>query len=242
MKIQKAFKFRLNTNKKDTRWLLQFAGACSFVWNKCLYISKKVLEQKQKIMYYNETSFRLTLWKKSAEYNFLKDCHSQVLQQSLKILEKAFTDCFDKKQPLKKFLRFKKKFQSTIFSFFQGFKIENNQVHLSKIGLFSFRKFSCIANSKAAFLHKISTNTSKSHAMIVIEDWRVRNLIKSAKGTEEKHGNNIKAKFGLHKSAQGQDWFEFRKRLEYKQLWSCSDLLAVNLRNTSRICFSCNYI
>ena len=139
MKIQKAFKFRLNTKKKDTSKLFQFAGACRFVWNKCLYINKKALEQKQKIMYYNETSFWLTLWKQSAEYSFLKDCHSQPLQQSLKCLEKAFKDCFDKKQPLKKFPRFKKKYQSTSFKYPQGFKIENNQVYTLQMKVLVFK-------------------------------------------------------------------------------------------------------
>ena len=99
-----------------------------------------------------------------------------------------------------------------------------------------------IANSRADFLHKTSTSISKNHAMIAIEDLDVRNLRKSAKGTQEKHGKNVKAKSGLKKSILDQGWSEFRRQLEYKQLWSGGDVLAVNPRNTSRTCLSCNHI
>ena len=99
-----------------------------------------------------------------------------------------------------------------------------------------------IANSRAEFLHKASTNISKNHAMIVIEDLDVRNMSKSAKGTQEKHGKNVKAKSGLNKSILDQSWSEFRRQLEYKQLWSGGDVLAINPRNTSRTCLSCSHV
>jgi putative transposase len=341
MKIQKAFKFRLNTKRKDTSKLFQFAGCCRFVWNKCLASNKLAVKNKQKIAYYQETSFWLTLWKQSEEYKFLKDCHSQPLQQSLKSLGRAFKDCFDKKQPLKKFPRFKNKYKSSSFTFPQGFKINNNQVYLPKLGWFSFRKHrsiqgnpknvtisyksghwyisiqteqtvatpihqsktmvgidvgianfatlstgevikplnqfrkletklareqrtlarrkklsngwknqktkiqrlhAFIANSKSDFLHKASTNISKNHAMIVLEDLKVRNLSKSAKGTADNHGKNVKAKSGLNKSILDQGWGMFRQMLEYKQRWSGGDVLAINPRNTSRTCLSCSHV
>ena len=61
MKIQKAFKFRLNTKHKDTSKLFQFANCCRFVWNKCLASNKLAVENKQKIAFYEEASFWLTL-------------------------------------------------------------------------------------------------------------------------------------------------------------------------------------
>lgn len=60
------------------------------------------LESKQGILWYNELAYWLTLWKRSKEYAFLKECPSQVLQQKLRDLERAFRDCFDRKQPLKR--------------------------------------------------------------------------------------------------------------------------------------------
>ena len=53
--------------------------------------------------------------------------------------------------------------------------------------------------------------------MIVIEDLKVSNMSKSAKGTTERHGRNVKAKSGLNRSILEQGWYEMRRQLEYKQ-------------------------
>ena len=52
--------------------------------------------------------------------------------------------------------------------------------------------------------------------MIVIEDLKVSNMSKSAKGTTERHGRNAKAKSGLNRSILEQGWYEMRRQLEYK--------------------------
>ncbi len=57
-----------------------------------------------------------------------------------------------------------------------------------------------IANIRHDYLHKVSTTLSKNHAMIVVEDLKVANMSKSAKGTIENNGKNVKAKSGLNKS------------------------------------------
>ncbi|HCV4054169.1 TPA: transposase, partial [Shigella sonnei] len=73
-----------------------------------------------------------------------------------------------------------------------------------------------IANIRRDYLHKVTTTISKNHAMIVIEDLKVSNMSKSAKGTAEQHGRNVRAKSGLNRSILDQGWFEFRRQLEYK--------------------------
>lgn len=55
--------------------------------------------------------------------------------------------------------------------------------------------------------------------MIAIEDLKVSNMSKSAKGTAEQHGRNVKAKSGLNRAILDQGWHEMRRQLEYKQLW-----------------------
>ena len=67
------------------------------------------LEHKQALLWYPEMAFWLTLWKSSDEYGFLRDCHSQVLQQSMMHLERAFKDAFDKEQLNKLLPRFKRR-------------------------------------------------------------------------------------------------------------------------------------
>ena len=98
------------------------------------------LEKSQPILWYNEMAFWLTVWKRSEEYGFLKECPSQVLQQKLKDLERAFKDCFDKSQPLKRTPVFKKRGLNDGIRFPQGFKIDNRRIFLPKIGWIGFHK------------------------------------------------------------------------------------------------------
>lgn len=99
-----------------------------------------------------------------------------------------------------------------------------------------------IANVRKDFLHKTTTAISKNHAMVCIEELQVRNMSKSAAGTGEALGRNVKAKSGLNKSILDQGWFEFRRQLEYKQVWLGGDVLAVPPRNTSRTCPACGHL
>jgi transposase len=50
-----------------------------------------------------------------------------------------------------------------------------------------------IANKRNDYLHKLSTNISKSHVVICLEDLKVQNMTRSAKGTQEKPGKNVAA-------------------------------------------------
>ncbi|CUB06963.1 RNA-guided endonuclease InsQ/TnpB family protein [Marinomonas fungiae] len=82
----------------------------------------------------------------------------------------------------------------------------------------------------------------KPTAMIVIEDLKVGNMSKSAKGDTENHGKNVKAKSGLNKSILDQGWYEFRRQLEYKQNWKGGLLIAVPAHYTSQTCPSCQHV
>ncbi len=99
-----------------------------------------------------------------------------------------------------------------------------------------------IANVRRDFLHKASTTISQNHAIICIEDLQVRNMSKSAAGSNDAPGLNVRAKSGLNKSILDQGWFEFRRQLEYKQAWRGGEVLAVPARNTSRTCPCCDHI
>ena len=99
-----------------------------------------------------------------------------------------------------------------------------------------------ISNIRRDYLHKTTTTISKNHAMTVIEDLQVRNMSKSAAGTIERPGRNVRAKSGLNRSILDQGWFEFRRQLEYKQAWRGGAVLAINPRNTSRTCPACGCV
>jgi putative transposase len=62
------------------------------------------------------------------------------------------------------------------------------------------QKCQAIANVRRDFLHKTSTTIAKNHGVVVIEDLRVKNIFRSASGTLETPGKNVKAKSGLNKA------------------------------------------
>ena len=140
MPIRKAFKFRLKTNPDLERKLFRQAGCCRWVWNQVWRMNQHRLENKRPLIWYQEAAFWLKFWKQSEEYGFLCEVHSQPLQQTLKDLDRAYRDAFDKNQPLKCLARKKRKYQPTSFRYPQGVKLDNRRIYLPKIGWVGFFK------------------------------------------------------------------------------------------------------
>jgi putative transposase len=102
-----------------------------------------------------------------------------------------------------------------------------------------------IANLRRDHLHKASSAICKSHAVVVIEDLKVRNMSASAAGTVDapgRNGRNVRSKAGLNRSILDQGWHEFRRQLEYKQSWLGGWVVAVPPQNTSRTCSCCGHV
>lgn len=337
MQLRKAFRFEIMPNGAQIRRIKQFCGCSRFVFNRALAWQNEQYGQDNSVKFsYTKVANLLPHWKK--ELPWLKDCHSQVLQQSLKDLESAFKNFFAKRSG---FPKFKRKGEKDSFRFPQGCKLEqqNKRIYLPKIGWVRYRnsrdvvgeiknvtvsqkcgrffvsiqteyeyetpihqggeigidmgvarfatlsngeyfepvnafknfkgklaklqrrlknkiKFSRnwqklkakiaklhhkISNIRKDFLHQASSKISKNHAIVYVEDLQVSNMAKSAKGTVENHGNNVKQKSGLNRAILDQSWFEFRCQLGYKTQWLGGSLVAVPPQNTSRICPCCGY-
>ena len=104
------------------------------------------------------------------------------------------------------------------------------------------RIHSRIGNARRDYLHKCSTTISQNHAMVCIEDLQVRSMSRSAAGTADAPGRNVRAKSGLNKSILDQRWFEFRRQLDYKLAWTGGHLIAVPPQYTSRTCPRCGHV
>jgi len=98
-----------------------------------------------------------------------------------------------------------------------------------------------IKNRRLDFLHKNSTRICKNHATIVVEALKISNMTRSASGSKEVPGRNVRAKSGLNKSILDQGWFEFKRQLEYKTHWLGGALIKVNPKNTSLKCNVCGH-
>ena len=139
MQILKAFKFELMPalHGEQIRKMKQFCGCSRFVFNRALaYQNEQYKADKAFTFSYRKIADLLPEWKR--ELTWLKDCHSQVLQQSLKDLEASFKNFFAKRSD---FPKFKRKGEKDSFRFPQGCKLEqeNNRIYLPKIGWVRYR-------------------------------------------------------------------------------------------------------
>ena len=98
------------------------------------------------------------------------------------------------------------------------------------------------ARIRYGWLHKLSTELATSHGMIAIEDLRVRNMTRSAKGTLAEPGVKVNAKTGLNRSVLAQGWGELRRQLQYKTVWYGSQLAEVPAQHSSQTCSACGVV
>jgi putative transposase len=72
------------------------------------------------------------------------------------------------------------------------------------------------ARRREDFIHKLTTDLAKNHGWVAVEDLRVKAMTKSANGTREEPGRNVKAKAGLNRAVLDNAPYERRRQLAYK--------------------------
>ena len=95
-----------------------------------------------------------------------------------------------------------------------------------------------LANRRQNWHHKISRVITDSAHTVVIEDLNTKGMTRSAKGTIEQPGKNVKSKAGLNREIQNTGWSQLRAMLEYK----AGELVAINPQYTSQTCHVCGHV
>lgn len=98
------------------------------------------------------------------------------------------------------------------------------------------------SNIKKDAIHKFTTKLAKSHGLAVLEKLMIKNMTKSAKGTMDNPGTNIKAKSGLNRVILDQGWRMLATILEYKMIWNGGTVAYVDAKYTSQKCSQCKHI
>ena len=119
----------------------RFAGSGRFVYNKALALQKERYEHGEKKLGYAGLCKLLTDWRNGSETAWLADAPVHPLQQTLKDLERAYTNFFAKRAA---FPRFKKKGRSDSFRYPDPKQIKldqaNARLFLPKLGWLRYRK------------------------------------------------------------------------------------------------------
>ena len=103
MIVQKAFKYRFFPTDEQAVQLARTFGCARYVYNQALEYRTKAWQLEKKSIGYHTTAAKLTEWKKEPEKAFLPEVSSVVLQQSLRNLDTAFTNFFEKRAQYPKF-------------------------------------------------------------------------------------------------------------------------------------------
>ena len=124
------YQYRIYPTKQQEQKLKQFCGTTRYVWNH--FLGHNIAHHKEhgKFIFYHDMAGLLTKLKKQLPW--LKNTHSQVLQQKLKDLDTALNNCIKHKRGFPKF-KCKSNFSDS-FRYQQGIKHEKNKVYLPKIG------------------------------------------------------------------------------------------------------------
>jgi len=96
-----------------------------------------------------------------------------------------------------------------------------------------------IAHQRSDWLHKLSTDLAERHAVVALEDLRIKNMSASARGTAAQPGKNVAAKTGLNRGILDAAWGEFARQLTYKAQWRGGRVILVSPAYTSRNCRCC---
>ncbi len=134
MIVRQGYRYRLKTTPEIEHQLRVQAGHCRFVWNEALRLNLARLEQGVPLLWYADLCGLAKLWKATDERSFLREAHSQALQQTLRNQARAFQDAFDPTQPNKRLPRFKKKGVRDSFRYPQGFQLGTKRIYLPKVG------------------------------------------------------------------------------------------------------------
>jgi len=133
MRVRKAFKFRLYPNKEQQAALAVQFGHARFVYNHFLQARRDRYQTTGEGLCYQNTTGLLTELKRSVDFEWLRDADSQVLQQSLKDLDRAFRNFFEGRAS---YPRFKSRRSKQTIRYPQRVKVnlETKRTYLPKVG------------------------------------------------------------------------------------------------------------
>ena len=106
------------------------------------------------------------------------------------------------------------------------------------------REHARIRNARRTRLHQISKAIVEAHpgAVIAFEDLVIRNMVRSARGTVEKPGHNVRQKSGLNRAIHDACWGKLIEFTTYKAESAGGSVVRVDPRNTSQRCSDCKVL
>ncbi|PSK81558.1 putative transposase [Limimaricola soesokkakensis] len=90
--------------------------------------------------------------------------------------------------------------------------------------------------------HRVTLDLARRFGTVVLEDLKTKNMTRSAAGTADAPGKNVRAKAGLNRAILEQGWHSFETLVAYKLEERGGYLCKVDPRHTSQTCSSCGAV
>ncbi|MFJ9697997.1 RNA-guided endonuclease InsQ/TnpB family protein [Kitasatospora sp. NPDC101183] len=130
--VRRAFKFRFYPTDAQAAELSRTFGCVRKVYNLALQARTEAWQQRQERVNYNATSAMLTVWKKTGELAYLAEVSSVPLQQTLRHLQGAFANFFQKRAKYPTFKSRKKSRKSAEYTS-SAFRFRDGRLTLAKM-------------------------------------------------------------------------------------------------------------
>jgi len=98
------------------------------------------------------------------------------------------------------------------------------------------------ANARRDWLHKQSRTLVDRYDLIALDDLQLRSMTRSAKGTVEKPGSNVRAKAGLNRAMLDAGFGILGTLIREKAAHAARTVVSVDPRFTSQTCAACGYV
>ena len=131
------YRFKLEPTSQQYRDLCRLAGARRFIWNWGLARRRDHYAEHKTSLKYAAQNLELTVLKHAEETKWLRQVDSQALQESLRDLEKSFTNFFEKRAGFPKPKKKRKNRDS--FRIPQRVKIDGERIYCPKVGWIRLR-------------------------------------------------------------------------------------------------------
>lgn len=135
---RKVYRFQMRPTAAQEAVFVRMAGARRFVFNWALEQRTSYYKEHGKGVSSKDLSAQLTALKKQADTEWLKAVDSQLLQQSLKDVDRAFQNFFERRS---RYPRFKSRRRDPLrFRIPQRVKVDNGKVYVPKVGWVKIRQ------------------------------------------------------------------------------------------------------
>ncbi|MFB6606102.1 RNA-guided endonuclease InsQ/TnpB family protein [Streptomyces noursei] len=130
--VKRAYKYRFYPTGAQAAELSRTFGCVRKVYNMALAARTEAWALRQERVNYNATSALLTVWKRTEELAYLNEVSSVPLQQTLRHLQTAFTNFFDKRARFPRFKSRRKSRKSAEYTS-SAFRFRDGRLMLAKM-------------------------------------------------------------------------------------------------------------